>query len=205
MTSSAAFYTWGAEIGFYAWNCSVASVYRYCSCKKLHRFGHAARRLDGELIKSQLLPTPPRKWRWWTGGQLKMWTTTIKAELEALSGPRVFGYARWTKDWAKASSDLAQDRRASIASVRAVLNSTEDARSCLDFLNMSWCHFDKMFSWAQKIRSITSLCKKRFVWMVFNRRIKQSSSSLQSNQAVHAEDVMIGSLACIFMLWIVAV
>ncbi len=54
-----------------------------------------------ELIKGLLLPTPPRTWHRRTGGQLKTWATTIKADLEPLSGTRVFDYARWKKDWAK--------------------------------------------------------------------------------------------------------
>ncbi len=80
--------------------------------KRLLRFGHAARRPGGELITDLLLPTQPRTWRRRTGGQLKMWATTIKADLEPISGPRVFGYARWRKDWVKVSSELAHDRRA---------------------------------------------------------------------------------------------
>ncbi len=31
----------------------------------------------------------------------KVWAITIKTGLEPLSEPRVFGYARWRKDWAK--------------------------------------------------------------------------------------------------------
>ncbi len=41
---------------------------------------------------------------------LKTWTTTIKADLEPLSGPRVFGHARWRMDWVKVTCELAQDR-----------------------------------------------------------------------------------------------
>ncbi len=52
----------------------------------------------GELINDQLFPTPPRTWHKRTGDQLKTWSTTIKADLEPLSGPRVFGHARWRKD-----------------------------------------------------------------------------------------------------------
>ncbi len=88
-----------------------------------------ARRLEGELIKDLLLPTPPRMWCRRTGGQLKTWATTIKADLELLSGPRVFGHTQWRKDWAKASSELAQDRRAWSTSVRGVINSIGDAGS----------------------------------------------------------------------------
>ncbi len=40
-----------------------------------------------------LLPTSPHTWRRRTGGQLKMWETTIKADLEYLSNSRVLGYA----------------------------------------------------------------------------------------------------------------
>ncbi len=54
--------------------------------RRLHWFGHATRRPDGELIKDLLLPARPRTWRRLTGGQLKTWSTTIKADLELLSG-----------------------------------------------------------------------------------------------------------------------
>ncbi len=71
--------------------------------RRLQRwFGHAARRPEGELIKDLLLPT----WRRRPGGHLKTWATTIKANLEPISG-----HARWRKDWVKVSSELAQDRR----------------------------------------------------------------------------------------------
>ncbi len=64
-----------------------------------------------------------------TGGQLKTWATTIKADLEPISGPRVFGHARWRKGWVKVSSELAQDRRAWSASVGDVVNAVGDADS----------------------------------------------------------------------------
>ncbi len=53
----------------------------------------------------------------------------IKADLEPLSGKRIFGYARWRKGWVNVSSELAQDRRAWSASIRDVGNSTSDAGS----------------------------------------------------------------------------
>ncbi len=40
-------------------------------------------------------------------GRLKACATTVKADLELLSGLRVFGYARWRKDCVKLSSKLA--------------------------------------------------------------------------------------------------
>ncbi len=89
-------------------------------------FGPTARR---ELIKDLLLPTPPRMWRRRAGGQLKKWATTIKADLEPLYGPRVFGHARWRMGWVKVSSDLAQERRTWSASVRDVVNSIDDTGS----------------------------------------------------------------------------
>ncbi len=46
-----------------------------------------------------------------------------------LSGPRVFGHARWRKDWVKVSSELAQDHRVWSASVRDVINAIGDAGS----------------------------------------------------------------------------
>ncbi len=83
----------------------------------------------GKLIKDLILPTPPRTWRRRAGGQLKTWATTIKADLEPISGPRVFGHAQWRKDWVKKYSELAQDRRAWSASVRDVVSSTGNVGS----------------------------------------------------------------------------
>ncbi len=97
--------------------------------KRLRCFGNAARRPEGELIKDLLFPTPPRTWRRRTGGQVKTWATTIKADLEPISGPRAFGHARWRKDWVKVPSELAQDRRFWSASVRDVVNAVSDAGS----------------------------------------------------------------------------
>ncbi len=79
------------------------------------------------LIKELLLPTPPRTWRRRAGGQLETWATTMKADLEPLSGPLVFGHARWRKDWVKElPSELAQGRRVWSASVRDVVYSIAD-------------------------------------------------------------------------------
>ncbi len=52
-------------------------------------FDHAARRPDGVLIKDlhRLARNAGQ-----TGGLLKAWTTTTKAALEPLSGPKIFGY-----------------------------------------------------------------------------------------------------------------
>ncbi len=55
--------------------------------RRLYWFGHAARRAERQLIKDRRLPTPPRTWRSRARGQLKTWATTIKADLEPLSGP----------------------------------------------------------------------------------------------------------------------
>ncbi len=82
---------------------SLTSIPALLVQSRLRWFGHAARRPEGELIKDLLLPTPPRTWRNRTGGQLKTWATTTKADLEPISGPRVFGHARWRKDWVKVS------------------------------------------------------------------------------------------------------
>ncbi len=50
--------------------------------------------------------------------------TTLKGDhLE----PRVFGQARWRKDWVTVSYELAQDCQARGASVRDVVNSTGNA------------------------------------------------------------------------------
>ncbi len=82
-----------------------------------------------ELIKDLPLPTPPRTWRRRARGQLKTWATTIRADLEPISGPRVFGHARWRQEWLKVSSELAHDCRAWSAFVRDVVNAIGDAGS----------------------------------------------------------------------------
>ncbi len=63
------------------------------------------------------------------------WATAIKADLEPLPVPRVFGYARLRKDWVKVSSELTQDRRALSASVRDVVNSIGDAGTMSSLAN----------------------------------------------------------------------
>ncbi len=108
---------------------SLASIPALLVQRRLRWFGHAARRPEGELIKDLLLPTPPRTWRRRAGGQLKTWATTIKTDLEPISGPRVFGHARRRKDWVKVSSELAKDCRAWSASVRDVVNAIGNAGS----------------------------------------------------------------------------
>ncbi len=107
----------------------ITSILTLFVQKRFRLFGHAVKCPEGELIKYLFLPTPPRTWCRWAGVQLKTWATTIKAGLEPISGPRVFGNAQWRKDWVKVSSKLAQDRRAWSASVRDVVNAIGDAGS----------------------------------------------------------------------------
>ncbi len=54
---------------------------------------------------------PRRMWRTRAGGQLKTWATTIKADLEPISRPQIFGHTRWRKDWVKMSSERLRPRR----------------------------------------------------------------------------------------------
>ncbi len=108
---------------------SLTSIPALLVQRRLRWFGHVARRPEGELIKDLLLPTPPRTWRRRTGGQLKTWATTTKADLEPISGPRVYGHARWRKDCVKVYSKLAQDRRAWNATVRDMVNAIGHAGS----------------------------------------------------------------------------
>ncbi len=57
---------------------------------------NAARHPDNKLIKDPLLSTPPRTKSKRTGGQLKWWETTIKADLEPISRPQIFVYGEMT-------------------------------------------------------------------------------------------------------------
>ncbi len=76
---------------------------------------------EGELIKDLLLPTQPRTWRRQAGGQLKTRATTLKADLETLSGPRLRPRTMEKRLGENVSSELAQHRRARSASVRDVV------------------------------------------------------------------------------------
>ncbi len=91
----------------------------------LRWFCHATRLPKGGLIKDRLIL--PRSWGRRTGGQLKVWATTLKEGLEPLNRLRVFWYARW---WmVKVFSNIAQDRRVYGASIRDVINSIGNAGS----------------------------------------------------------------------------
>ncbi len=80
----------------------------------------AAKRPGGKL--NLLLPTQPLTRRRRTGGQMEMWVTMFKADLELLFRLRVFGYIGWGKNWAKASCELAQDRLVRNAFMRDVVS-----------------------------------------------------------------------------------
>ncbi len=106
-------YTRGAEIAYQLSNSVTAFallVHRHSSSKE-GSAGLATLCDDGEPIRDFLLPIPPRMWCKRAGVRLKTWATTLQECMEALSRSRVFGCARWRKDWMKASSEFAQDRR----------------------------------------------------------------------------------------------
>ncbi len=107
----------------------IASISEQLIGRKLLWFGHPTKRPEGELIRDPLFPVSPHSWRKRTGGQLKTWAPTIRADLEPLFGQRVFGYTWWRMDWMKDYGELAQDRRAWGASVRGVVNSIDEAGS----------------------------------------------------------------------------
>ncbi len=101
----------------------LTSISTLLVLRRLYWFGHAARRPEGELIRGLLLPARPQSWQKRAGGQLKTWATTLKEGVEPLSGPRVYGYTRWRKDWVNVSSGLAKDHRVLSASLQDVVNS----------------------------------------------------------------------------------
>ncbi len=51
------------------------------------------------------------------------------ADLQPISGPRVFGHVRWRNDWVNVSSELAQHRGAWSASALDFVNAIGDAGS----------------------------------------------------------------------------
>ncbi len=83
----------------------LTGIHGHLAQRSFRWFGYAAIHPDGELIRNPVFFTPPRTW-----------TTTTKSDLELLSGPWVFGYARWRMDRVKASSKLMQGHRARIPS-----------------------------------------------------------------------------------------
>ena len=97
--------------------------------RRLRWLRHVARRLEGELIRDVLLPPSFPNWRKHVGGQLKMWPSTIKDDLVALSGPQVVGLRRWNRDWLAISSVLAQDHRTWATMVRDAVLAWEEVGS----------------------------------------------------------------------------
>ncbi len=87
----------------------------YCPAKTI------VTRPEGELSTDLHLPKPPGTWWGWVGGQLKTWAAM--ADLKPLSGPPVFGSARWRKSRVKISSKLAQGRRDWVTFIRDVIDS----------------------------------------------------------------------------------
>ncbi len=124
MTASAAFHPYGA-VHFVP----PVEVHRRLCLVSIPAQPVQRRHPEGELIKNLLLTTPPRTWRRRAGSQLMTCETTVKADLEPHSGRRVFGHARWRKDWVKISSELARDRQLWNASVQEVMSSRCDASS----------------------------------------------------------------------------
>ncbi len=54
---------------------------------------------------------------------------TLNEDLEALPGPRGFGYAQSRQDWVKITSEIAQGRLVWGASIRHVVTSIRDVRT----------------------------------------------------------------------------
>ncbi len=124
MTASAAIYPYGAE--HFA---PPMEVGRRLCLVSIPALPVQRRHPEGELIKNLLLTTPPRTWRRRAGSQLMTFETTVRADLEPHSGRRVFGHARWRKDWVKISSELVRDRQPWNASVQEVMYSLCDDSS----------------------------------------------------------------------------
>ena len=97
--------------------------------RRLRWFGHAARRPQGELIRDVFLPISLPNWRKHVGGQLKLWASTIKDDLAALSGPQVVGLRWQNRDWLAISCDLVQDRWTLATMVRDAVLAREEAGS----------------------------------------------------------------------------
>lgn len=109
--------------------CRLQPIPAALRLRRLRWFGHAARRPPGELVRDCLLPRPLPGWRKRAGGQLKTWATTLKEDLEPISGPNVVGLRRWKRDWAEIGVELAQDRRSWAAAERDASNVLGDAGS----------------------------------------------------------------------------
>ncbi len=85
---------------------------------------------------------------------MKTWAIKIKANLESLSGPRVFVHARWRKNWVNVSSELAQDRR-------YVVNSIGDAGS--RFALIVFVHVISWRRWQKIVRDQLTVGTSRSV------------------------------------------
>ncbi|CAH8868741.1 unnamed protein product [Trichobilharzia szidati] len=96
--------------------------------RRLRWFGHVLRRPDDDLVKSVLNPSPLPSWRCRTGGQLKTWLGTVKADMECLGLQTVYRLRLWNKNWITLSQNLASDGRAWAAMIRDVHEAGSSSR-----------------------------------------------------------------------------
>ena len=97
--------------------------------RRLRWFGHALRRLPGELVHDVIDPQPMPQWKKRRGGQLCTWLSSIKMEMEESTGPKIYGLRRWNNEWVKISKELANNRQAWSAFIRDHIEAMEGAGS----------------------------------------------------------------------------
>ena len=97
--------------------------------RRVRWFGHALRRQSDENIHMVIDPEPPSHWKKRRGGQLRTWLSTVKKDMERLTGPTVYGIRRWNRKWLKYTEEEAKDRGKWAALIRDALIQYEGAGS----------------------------------------------------------------------------
>ena len=105
--------------------CEITTCLRH---RRLRWFGHVLRRPESDLTKVSLFPKPCIGWRCRSGGQIKTWIDTVKADLEQLGLPAVYSVRHWKTGWTSIAQDLAADRRAWAAVIRDIHEAGSSSR-----------------------------------------------------------------------------
>ncbi len=80
--------------------------------RRLRWYGHADRRLAGEIIRDVIDPVLLTHWRRNRGGQLTTWLSTLKENLTRMSGPNFYGLRQWNREGLSLGITWTQDRQA---------------------------------------------------------------------------------------------
>jgi hypothetical protein len=91
---------------------------------RLRLAGHVLRRPQQEITRISINAQPRNDWKRRRGGQNKTWKDSLKADLENVTGPTIYGYRRWQSNWLSIAGELAQNRNQWRALTRDIIGAS---------------------------------------------------------------------------------